>query len=62
MNSPNTWPELTKRPEGIGRSRRGRVEDGIVALFSSVLVDCHERRGSSRDRGDAASSESMGVA
>jgi GntR family transcriptional regulator len=40
----------------------GLDEDGIVALFTSALRDFHERRGGSRPRGGAASSETEGVA
>jgi GntR family transcriptional regulator len=60
-------PELT----GLRRSlvtwlttadTAGLDEDGIVALFTSVLRDFRERRGSSRDRRGAAGSETEGVA
>ena len=60
-------PELT----GLRRSlvtwlttadTAGLDEDGIVALFTSVLRDFRERRGTSRDRRGAASSETEGVA
>ncbi len=60
-------PELT----GLRRSlvtwlttadTAGLDEDGIVALFTSVLRDFRERRGSSRDRRGAALSETEGVA
>ncbi len=60
-------PELT----GLRRSllawlttadTAGLDEDGIVALFTSVLRDFRERRGSSSDRRGAASSETEGVA
>jgi hypothetical protein len=37
-------------------------QDGIVALFTSVLRDFHDRRGNSRDRRGAASSETEDVA
>jgi GntR family transcriptional regulator len=40
----------------------GLDQDGIVALFTSVLRDFHERRGSSGDRRGAASSETEDVA
>jgi GntR family transcriptional regulator len=40
----------------------GLDEDGMVALFTSALRDFHERRGGSRTRGGAASSEAEGVA
>ena len=40
----------------------GLDEDGMVALFTSALRDFHERRGGSRTRGGAASSETEGVA
>jgi GntR family transcriptional regulator len=40
----------------------GLDEDGIVALFSSVLRDFRERRGSSGDRRGAAGNEAEGVA
>src|SRR5438067_13804525 len=39
----------------------GLDEDGMVALFTSALLDCHERRGGQPDRG-AASDETEGVA
>src|SRR5580693_9418348 len=60
-------PELT----GLRRSLLGWLatadvagldEDGIVALFTSVLRDFHERSGGLRTRGGAASSETEGVA
>jgi DNA-binding transcriptional regulator YhcF (GntR family) len=60
-------PELT----GLRRSlltwlttadTAGLDEDGIVALFTSVLRDFRERRGSSRDRRGAALGETEGVA
>jgi hypothetical protein len=64
MNSPNIWPHLTKRPESDEPSRRGRAADegGIVALFTSVLRDSHERRGSFLDCRGAGSGETKGVA
>src|ERR1700728_376615 len=40
----------------------GLDEDGIVALFTSVLRDFHERRGGSVDRHGTASSDTEGVA
>jgi GntR family transcriptional regulator len=40
----------------------GLDEDGIVALFTSVLRDFRERRGGSADRRGAASGETEGVA
>ena len=40
----------------------GLDEDGIVALFASVLRDFYERRSGSRTRGGAASDETEGVA
>jgi GntR family transcriptional regulator len=40
----------------------GLDEDGMVALFTSALRDFHERRGGSRSRAAAASSETEGVA
>src|SRR6516225_9586530 len=40
----------------------GLDEDGIVALFTTALRDFCERRGGSRARGGAASSETEGVA
>src|ERR1700719_117723 len=40
----------------------GPDQDGIVALFTSVLRDFHERRSGSRTRGGAASGEPEGVA
>ncbi len=40
----------------------GLDEDGIVALFASVLRDFYERRSGSRTRGGAASGETEGVA
>jgi GntR family transcriptional regulator len=40
----------------------GLDEDGMVALFTSALRDFRERRGGSRTRGGAASSETEGVA
>jgi GntR family transcriptional regulator len=60
-------PELT----GLRRSlvtwlstagTAGLDEDGIVALFTSVLRDFRERGGSSRDRRGAPLSETEGVA
>src|SRR6202142_3438723 len=60
-------PELT----GLRRSLLGWLasadaagldEDGIVALFTSVLRDFHERRGGSGDRHGTASSGTEGVA
>ena len=60
-------PELT----GLRRSLHawlttadtaGLDDDGIVALFSSVLRDFRERRGSSPDRRGAAGNESEDVA
>src|ERR1700678_3146197 len=60
-------PELT----GLRRSLLGWLatadvagldEDGIVALFTSVLRDFHERRGGSGDRHGTAGSETEGVA
>jgi GntR family transcriptional regulator len=60
-------PELT----GLRRSllewlasadTAGLDEDGIVALFTSVLRDFRERRGAPGDRRGAASSETEGVA
>jgi GntR family transcriptional regulator len=60
-------PELT----GLRRSlltwlttadTAGLDEDGIVALFTSVLRDFRERRGSSRDGDGAPRSETEGVA
>jgi GntR family transcriptional regulator len=60
-------PELT----GLRRSlitwlstadTAGLDEDGIVALFTSVLRDFRERRGSSRERRGAPLSETEGVA
>ena len=40
----------------------GLDQDGIVALFTSVLRDFHDRRGNPRDRRGAASSETEDVA
>jgi GntR family transcriptional regulator len=40
----------------------GLDEDGIVALFTSVLRDFHNRRAGQPDRADAASGETEGVA
>src|SRR5215469_2754189 len=40
----------------------GLDEDGIVALFTSVLRDFYERRTGSRTRGGAASGDTEGVA
>ena len=40
----------------------GLDQDGMVALFTSVLRDFHERRGSSGDHRGAASSETEDVA
>jgi GntR family transcriptional regulator len=60
-------PELT----GLRRSllewlasadTAGLDEDGIVALFASVLRDFRERRGGSGDRRGRASSETEGAA
>jgi GntR family transcriptional regulator len=60
-------PELT----GLRRSLHGWLakadtagldEDGIVALFTSVLRDFRERRGGAGEPRSAASSESEGVA
>ncbi len=60
-------PELT----GLRRSLLGWLtaaaaagldEDGIVALFTSVLRDFHERRGGQPVRADTAGGESEGVA
>jgi GntR family transcriptional regulator len=60
-------PELT----GLRRSLLGWLatadtagldEDGIVALFTSVLRDFHERRGGSVDRHGTAGSDTEGVA
>jgi GntR family transcriptional regulator len=60
-------PELV----ALGRSLRGWLatageagldEDGIVALFSSVLRDFREQAESSGDRRGAASGERVGVA
>jgi GntR family transcriptional regulator len=60
-------PELT----GLRRSLLGWLatadtagldEDGIVALFASVLRDFRERRGGSGDRRGAAGGETEGVA
>jgi GntR family transcriptional regulator len=60
-------PELT----GLRRSLLGWLatadtagldEDGIVALFTSVLRDFHERRGGTGDRRAPASGETEGVA
>ena len=60
-------PELT----GLRRSLHGWLakadtagldEDGIVALFTSVLRDFRERRGGSGDRRGAPSGETEGVA
>jgi GntR family transcriptional regulator len=60
-------PELT----GLRRSllawvttadTAGLDEDGIMALFASVVRDFHERRGGSGDRRGAASGEAEGVA
>ena len=60
-------PELT----GLRRSllawlttadTAGLDEDGIVALFASVVRDFRERRGGSGDRRGAASGEAEGVA
>jgi GntR family transcriptional regulator len=60
-------PELTQlRRSLIGwvatADAAGLDEDGIAALVASVLRDFRERRGSSRDRRGAASSEAVGVA
>ena len=60
-------PELTElRRSLLGwlatADTAGLDEDGIVALFTSALRDFHERRGGSRTRGGAASSETEGVA
>ncbi len=64
MNSPSTWPDLTKRLESAGRSRRGRAADegGIVALLTRVLRDFRGHRGSSRDRSGAPGSQTKDVA
>ena len=40
----------------------GLDEDGIVAVFTSVLRDFHEGRSGSGDRRDPASGETEGVA
>jgi GntR family transcriptional regulator len=65
--SPVALPELT----GLRRSLHGWLataetagldEDGVVALFISVLRDFYERRGGSRSAGGAASGETEGVA
>jgi GntR family transcriptional regulator len=40
----------------------GLDQDGIVALFTSVLRDFHEHRGGARGRGGAASRDTKGVA
>jgi GntR family transcriptional regulator len=62
-----TLPELT----GLRRSLLGWLatadaagldEDGIVALFASVLRDFHDRRGDTGDPRGAASRETEGVA
>ena len=64
MNSPNMWPHLTKRPESDKPFWRGRAADqgGIVALFTGVLRDSHERRAGFLDRTGAGSGETKGVA
>jgi GntR family transcriptional regulator len=60
-------PELTAlRPPLLGwvasADAAGLDEDGIVALFTSVLRDFFERRGGSADRHGAANGETEGVA
>jgi GntR family transcriptional regulator len=60
-------PELTGLHRSLLRwlataDRVGLDEDGIVALFTSVLRDFRERRGSSGGRRGPASDETEGVA
>jgi GntR family transcriptional regulator len=60
-------PELTKLHRSLlgwlaTAETAGLDADGIVALFTSVLRDFHERRDGSGDRRGAAKDESEGVA